>query len=109
MTEIYLTHHVRNAESLSKMTGSPDELAENVFNAERKAKKELPKDPEAYKKAISASIDAVRKGKNLENLGIDFPGTGFETDPICNVCRVCIMRDRDEVEYFYEQIKAKNK
>lgn len=109
MTEIYLTHHVRNAESLSKMDGSPDELASNIFDAERKAKKELPKDPEVYKNAISASIKAIRDGKDLANLGIDFPNTGFETDPICNACRVCIMRDSDEVEYLFEQIKAKNK
>ena len=94
-----------NVLRLAQKEGSPEELADKVYRKEQEDWKKTPIDPDAYKTAIADSIVKVRQGLTLENMGIDFPNTGFETDPICRSCRTCLMRDVEEINELFDKRK----
>jgi hypothetical protein len=100
--EIYQLHHISIAEIAAQSSKEPQKIAEEILKGEETRGKH-PLNKNKYVLEITKSIDSIRSGVELLTLGIDFPHTGLETDPICRSCRQCpTMKDREDVEEFYK-------
>jgi hypothetical protein len=106
--EIYQTHHISMAEALAKLPiKSEDIVSEILKNEEGRCNNPINK--ENFIKEIAKAIDNTRNGIKMETLGIDFPHTGLETDPICRSCRQCpTIKNREEVENFYRALRKRS-
>ena len=99
--EIYQLHHINIAEVAARSFKESHEIAEEILKGEE-AKGKHPKNKKGYVKEIAKCIDRIRNGVEMVTLGIDFPHTGLETDPICLACQQCpTMRDKEDVEQMY--------
>lgn len=102
--EIYQLHHINLAEAAAQSTKTSQEIAKEIFVGERLKGKSPPENQNDYLFEIAKSIDKIRNGEEMITLGIDFPHTGLETDPICYSCRQCpTMRDKEDLEEMYQK------
>jgi hypothetical protein len=100
--EIYQMHHVFLAEFFAHKEEDSLKIAEEKVRGEEAGGKH-PLNPKEYILEFAKCIDHVRNGEEMETLGIDFPHTGLESDPICRACYQCpTMKDRGEVEELYK-------
>ena len=102
--EIYQLHHINLAGVAAQSTKTSLEIAEEILEGEGVKGKSPPVNRNDYLSEIAKSIDKRRNGEEMKTLGIDFPHTGLDTDPICLACRQCpTMRDGKDVEEMYQK------
>jgi len=100
--EIYQLHHINLAKVAALSPKNSQEIAKEILEGEVASGKNPPENKNDYVKEIAKCIDRIRNGEEMRTLGIDFPHTGLETDPICHACQQCpTMRDREDVEEMY--------
>lgn len=104
---IYQTHHKRNAEVAALSELSSEEIARQITEGELGRGKKIVR-VNSFRQEVAKSVQAIRDGKCLHVLGIDFPDTALETDPICKNCKACSRTmSSKEVEEFYSKSKIK--